>query len=102
MAVDRHGNMYIADWQNHRIRKVSNGIITTVAGNGLAGYSGDGSAAMSAAFNNVYGVAVDSSGNLFIADHDNNRIRKVSNGTSKKTGPVRGDSASLRAPMVAP
>ena len=63
---------------NNRIRKVgTNGIITTVAGNGTYGYSGDGGAATNAELNDPDGVAVDATGNLFIADTGNNRIRKV-------------------------
>ena len=65
---------------NNRIRKVSNGVITTVAGNGTAGFSGDNGPATSAQLYTPIGVAVDSAGNLFIADIDNFRIRKVSNG----------------------
>ena len=80
VAVDSAGNLYIADTDNHRIRKVSNGVITTVAGNGTAGFSGDNGPATSAQLNYPAGVAVDSAGNLYIADTDNNRIRKVSNG----------------------
>ena len=64
----------------NRIRKVSNGVITTVAGNGTAGFSGDNGPATSAQLNHPQGVAVDSAGNLYIADTANNRIRKVSNG----------------------
>ena len=79
MAVDASGNLYIADTGNNRIRKVSaTGIITTVAGNGSAGYSGDGGPATSAQLDGPEGVAVDGSGNLYIADTCNNRIRKVS------------------------
>jgi sugar lactone lactonase YvrE len=83
VAVDSAGNIYIADWGNHRIREVtvSTGKISTVAGNGTAGYGGDGAAATSAKLNNPYGVAVDSSGNLYIADTVNNRVRKVTAGT---------------------
>ena len=78
MAVDSAGNLYFADTNNHCIRKVSNGIITTVAGNGTPGFSGDNGPAPSAQFYFPIGVAVDSAGNLYIADSD--RIRKVSNG----------------------
>lgn len=78
VGVDAAGNLYIAD--GNRIRKVSNGVITTVAGNGTPGFSGDGSLAASAQLNNPLAIAVDSTGNLYIADYGNNRIRKVSNG----------------------
>jgi sugar lactone lactonase YvrE len=78
VAVDGSGNLFIADTYNSRIRKVgTNGIITTVAGDGSYAYSGDGGAAVSASLYYPSGVAVDASGNLFIADTDNNRIRKV-------------------------
>ena len=79
VALDGTGNLYIADWANHRIRKVdvSSGNISTVAGTGTAGFSGDGGAATSAQLDNPYGVAVDGASNLYIADGDNNRIRKV-------------------------
>jgi uncharacterized protein (TIGR03437 family) len=80
IALDSVGNLYIADSYNSRIRKVSNGVITTVAGNGTAGYSGDNGPATAAQLNYPAGVAVDSAGNLYIADYDNNCIRKVSNG----------------------
>ena len=80
VAVDSAGNLYIADNNNYRIRKVSNGAITTVAGNGTRGFSGDNIPATSAQFHDPFGVAVDSAGNLYIADSGNNRIRKVSNG----------------------
>ena len=78
IAVDSSGNLYIADQYNHRIRKVDkSGIINTVAGDGTYGYSGDGAAATSAKMRYPAGVAVDSSGNLYIADMYNHRIRKV-------------------------
>ncbi|MCZ6489303.1 MAG: hypothetical protein O7A06_02090 [Acidobacteria bacterium] len=77
VAVDSAGILYIADRFNHRIRQVENGIITTVAGNGSAGFSGDGGLATNAMLNMPYSVAVDTVGNLYIADAGNHRIRKV-------------------------
>jgi sugar lactone lactonase YvrE len=77
-AVDRFGNVFIADYGNYRVRRVdTNGIITTVAGKGTSGFSGDGGQATNAAISNPAGVAVDGSGNLFIADYGNQRIRRV-------------------------
>ena len=83
VAVDSAGNIYIADTNNQRIRKISasTGIITTVAGNGNPGYSGDGGAPTSAELSSPAGVAVDSAGNIYIADTYNQRIRKVSAST---------------------
>ena len=85
VAVDPGGNLYIADYNNSRIRKVSNGVITTVAGTGIIGgfaegFSGDNGPATSAQLAFPAGVAVDSAGNLYTADNNNLRIRKVSNG----------------------
>ncbi|MBT4500345.1 MAG: choice-of-anchor D domain-containing protein, partial [Gemmatimonadetes bacterium] len=81
--VDGSGNIYIADSNNNRIRKVdvSTGIIATVAGNGQSGYSGDGGAATSASLNNPIKVCLDHLGNIYIADGNNNRIRRVDGGT---------------------
>jgi uncharacterized repeat protein (TIGR01451 family) len=92
VAVDESGNLYIADYDNERIRKVNaaTGVITTVAGNGKAGYSGDGGPATSGELHLPYGVAVDGSGNLYIADIDNERIREVSATTGVITT-VAGD-----------
>jgi uncharacterized protein (TIGR03437 family) len=90
VAVDSAGNLYVADQNNNRIRKVSNGVITTVAGNGMPGYSGDNGPATSAKLYGPKGVAVDSAGNLYIADTSNQRIRKVLNGviaTAAGNGP---------------
>ncbi len=80
LALDAAGaNLYIADYSNNRIRKVNfgSGYIYTVAGNGIADYTGDGGSATSASLKNPYDVSLDASGNLFIADTFNNRIRKV-------------------------
>jgi hypothetical protein len=78
VAVDASGNLFIAGTGNNRIRQVStDGIIMTVAGNATNGYSGDGGAATNASLSNPSGVAVDASGNLFIADTGNNVIREV-------------------------
>ena len=78
VAVDSAGNVYIADTGNQRIRKIdSTGTITTIAGSGEFGFSGDGGPAVEAEFRNPYGVAVDSAGNLYIADTSNRRIRKI-------------------------
>ena len=78
LAVDSSGSLYIADTQNHKVRKVSNGTITTVAGTGTAGFAGDGGSAGSAQLNLPFGVAVDAAGNLYIAEFGNNRVRMVS------------------------
>ncbi len=88
VAVDAAGNIYIADTHNQCVRKVSNGTISTVAGTRVAGFSGDGGAAASAQLSNPTALAVDASGNLYIADTDNHRIRKIS-GTTITT--VAGD-----------
>jgi len=78
LAADGAGNFYFADSANNRIRKVdTGGVMTTVAGTGAPGFSGDGGAATNARLNSCYGVAIDGSGNLFIADTANNRIRKL-------------------------
>jgi sugar lactone lactonase YvrE len=78
LTFDRHGNLYIADRANHRVRKVdTKGTITTVAGNGTAGFSGDGGPATQASLNLPSGMVVDKQGNLYIADRSNNRVRMV-------------------------
>ncbi len=81
VAVKPDGTMYIADRANHRIRKVTPaGIISTVAGNGQAGYSGDDVLATATRLNNPYSVTFDPAGNLYIADFDNERVRMVNTG----------------------
>ncbi len=78
VATDAFGNVYIADYYNQRIRKVnSSGIISTFAGTGTNGYSGDGGAATNAKISNPVNIAVDLAGNVYIPDYFGNRIRKV-------------------------
>ncbi len=79
IVVDQFGNIFIADAANHRIRKVdaSSGVITTIAGNGLAGFSGDNLEAKNAKLNNPYNICLDTNGNIYISDRENHRIRKV-------------------------
>ena len=78
VTVDSAGNLYIADAGNYRVRKInSSGIISTVAGNGSVGFSGDGGLAVNASFSTTYSVAVDPAGNIYISDIYNTRIRKV-------------------------
>lgn len=83
MVFDTAGNLYFADSRNHRVRKIAtDGTITTVAGNALPGFSGDGGPANQAQLHTPTGLALDSAGNLYIADTGNNRIREVlANGT---------------------
>jgi len=78
VAVDGKGNVFIADTRNHRIRKVSNGTITTVAGTGTSGFSGDYGPGTQAQLSFPHAVAVDAYGNLYISDTGNNRIRQLS------------------------
>lgn len=86
LAIDTDGNLYIADTRNHRIRKVtSTGTVTTIAGNGTEGFSGDGGPATSAMIDSPQGLAVDSNKNLYIADSHNHRIRKLNAGTGTIT-----------------
>ncbi len=98
VAVDGSGNLYIADTFNHRVRKVdAAGNISTAAGSGQHGYSGDGGPAIQARLGGPHGVAVDGSGNLYIADTFNHRIRKVdaTGNISTAAGGKRADSSGV-------
>ncbi len=96
VATDTLGNFYIADFSNERIRKVSSGdSIYTLAGNGMAGFSGDGGAAAAAELDAPNGVAAGLKGAIFIADGNNNRIRKVTAGAALAAAGIPGQSMSL-------
>ncbi|WP_143106614.1 S-layer homology domain-containing protein [Cohnella sp. OV330] len=93
IALDAAGNLYIADSGNQRIRKIdANGVISTIAGNGTQGYSGDGGPATAAAMNAPIGVALDPQGNLFVSELTNHVIRKI--GTDGIVSTVAGDGTA--------
>jgi uncharacterized protein (TIGR03437 family) len=94
LALDSAGNLYFADSVNQRIRKIDvNGVITSIAGTGVDGYTGDGGPATAAQLGFPIGVAVDSGGNVYIADGDNNRVRKVTPAGIISTVAGNGDGA---------
>ena len=100
VALDAAGNLYIATF--NRIRKVDavTGIISTIAGNGTSGFTGDGGLASNAEINGATGVAVDSSGNVYLTDTQNYRVRKLAPAQIVKEGVVNG--ATFQAGGVAP
>jgi uncharacterized protein (TIGR03437 family) len=112
MAMDAAGNLYLADTANNRVRRISpDGTIVTVAGNGNAGFAGDGRSATAALLNHPMGLALDTDGTLYIADTGNNRVRQVSpagdigtwagNGNAAYFGDGdRAVAAALRAPRA--
>jgi sugar lactone lactonase YvrE len=113
ILIDASNNIYVADTSHHRIRYVSatNMIITSVAGNFVAGSAGDGGAATSANLYNPFGLAMDSSSNLYIGDYSNNKVRKVSTPTSggiittfAGTGSVgtTGDGGAATSALLSP
>jgi sugar lactone lactonase YvrE len=104
LAVDSLGNLYIADTDNQRIRKVDagSGIITTVAGSGKQGFLGDGGDATAAALGMPSGVALDASGNLFIADDANGRVRKVPKCVTLKSPALKQPADGASGERVSP
>jgi uncharacterized protein (TIGR03437 family) len=95
VAVDRLGNLYISDTNNHRVRKVSlGGIVTTIAGTGIAGFGGDGGPAVNAQLNLPYGLALDDFGNIYVADLGNERVRRIGNDGAIVTIAGNGRKAS--------
>ncbi len=98
VAVDKAGNLYIADGKNNRVRKVdaTTQNISTIAGTGTPGYSGDGALAARAGLNSPTGVAVDRDGNVYIADFGNHRVRKVDVATNN-ISTVAGEGAAGQA-----
>ena len=97
IAVDGAGNLYLTDTDNARVRKVAaaTGTITTLAGTGVAGFAGDGGPATSAQLNLPYGLAVDATGAVYVADLGNNRVRRI--GPDGTISTVAGNGAMLSA-----
>jgi len=113
VVVDRNGNLYIADQNNNRVRRVSSrGTITTVAGNGTLGFSGDSGLATNAALASPASIDVDAAGNLYIADLYNYRIRRVTpqgiidtvagNGTYNPLNPPGDGGLATKAQLAVP
>ena len=111
ISADISGNVYFVDWNYYKVRKISNtGIISTIAGTGFAGNSGDGIAAASAQLGKSFGLSADISGNVYIAELDNNKIRKVNSagiistvvgtGSAGSAGAINGDGSSATLAQV--
>ncbi|MGD1092728.1 MAG: hypothetical protein ABSB35_12160 [Bryobacteraceae bacterium] len=101
IAADANGNLYVADALEQRVRKVTPaGMMTTVAGTGVQGFSGDGGPATAAQLNSPYGLTFDGAGNLYIADLGNARVRRITPDGIITT--VAGGTATAAIPLVAP
>src|ERR1017187_7479737 len=96
IAVDRLGNLYLSDTDHHRVRKVSAGTVTTIAGTGVAGFSGDGGSALNAQLSFPYGLALDSAGNVYVADLGNQRVRRI--GTDGVIATIAGTGKKASSP----
>jgi len=88
IVVDSSGALFIVDTVNQRIREVSGGVITTVAGTGTAGFAGDGSAPLQAEFNGPFPITLDNAGNLYVGDISNNRVREITGLAAALTTPA--------------
>jgi hypothetical protein len=77
VSVATNGDVYYTEMDHHIVRRLSNGIVTTIAGNRTRGYGGDGGAATQAMLDTPHGIALDIYGNIYIADHHNHAVRKV-------------------------
>ena len=116
LAIDGQGNVYLTESSTARVRKISSGILSTIAGNGNFGYAGDGGQAISATLNlgtgGLSGLAVDSSGNVYFSDSSNNVIRKINtaglistyagNGTGAGFGGFAGDNGPATSSTAPP
>jgi sugar lactone lactonase YvrE len=104
VVIDNTGDLFIADYNNDRIREVNaSGVITTIAGNGTSGFSGDGGPSLTAEVNIPNDVDLDSAGNLYIADSGNNRVRKIDTTgiiTTVVGGLNNAGSAGINAPSA--
>jgi hypothetical protein len=102
VAVDVAGNLYIADTQNNRIRKISasTGLVSTIAGNGIGLYGGDGASASLAGLFGPYGLFLDSVGNLYIADYFDHRIRSIASNTAVLTFTPAIREDQVTAPQI--
>ncbi len=104
LALDSSGNVYFTDSGNNRVREISNGVITTVAGTGADGYSGDGGAASAAALNAPTGLVVDAVGRVFFADSGNNAVRLLQPATNTPSPTISAveNAASNQTGAIAP
>ncbi len=102
VQFDKAGNLFVVDMPSHVVRRVDakTGIITTVAGNGTAGFSGDGGPALKAQFKQPHSIAFDREGRLLICDIGNNRVRRVDLQTGKIETWLGGDGQSLKGPRA--
>ena len=101
ITFDTAGNAYIVDQGSHRVRKVDvSGVITTIAGTGVYGYSGDGGPATAATLGVLYGIAADRHGNIYVVDASNNVIRKINSAGIIST--IAGTGVAAFSAMAGP